>query len=149
MCFVLYAGTSKPLPRREWNKDAPDLAIQSLSEREAPVRAHFTTPEVQFIGSTAGCGCDFPFVTLQNGQWPIFDFGEKEKSTAERDYYNRKALVDLLRETGEETIELYGIWDGDGAKSPQAMEDIRLVRVLDSDFHFKEQGFYKVNVKTR
>ncbi len=25
---------------------------------------------------------------------------------------NREALVTLLRESGEKTIELYGIWDG-------------------------------------
>jgi hypothetical protein len=34
------------------------------------------------IASTSGCGCDFPHVTLQNEQWPIFEDVEKD---AERD----------------------------------------------------------------
>src|SRR4029077_15587207 len=69
MCFVLYAGTNRPLARREWQKDAPDVGVVSLTERDAPVKAHFSSPEVQFIASTSGCGCDFPNVMLQNGEW--------------------------------------------------------------------------------
>ena len=47
MCFVLYAGTSKPMLRKEWHKDAPDLSVKALTERESPITAHFTKPEVQ------------------------------------------------------------------------------------------------------
>jgi hypothetical protein len=44
-------------------------------------------------------------------------------------------------------IELYGIWDGDFAKPPQAREDIPLKCLLDGDFSFKEQGFYRVDIE--
>jgi len=70
MCFMLYAGAAIALPRKEWRKEKPDISIASLTEHEAGVQAHFTKPEVQSIGSTSGCGCDFPCVTLQNGEWP-------------------------------------------------------------------------------
>ena len=46
MCFVLYAGTSKPMPRKEWSNDAPDLSVQVLTERESPIAAHFSKPTV-------------------------------------------------------------------------------------------------------
>ena len=72
MCFVLYAGTAKPLTRQPWNKEAPDLSIASLTERDVAMKAHFSKPEVQYIGSTSGCSCDFPFVILQKGEWPFF-----------------------------------------------------------------------------
>lgn len=145
MCFALYAGTINPLPRSEWNKDAPELSVQSLTEQEISVRDHFTTPEVQYVGSTSGCGCDFPFVMLQGGAWPYLDDPDKDKDLVERDRYNRQALVNLLRETGEKTIELYGVWDGEHTKPPQAKENISLKKLLDTDFRIKEQCFYRVS----
>jgi hypothetical protein len=143
MCFMLYAGTAKALPRKEWQKASPDISIASLTEHEVAVRVHFTKPEIQSIGSTSGCGCDFPCVTLQNGSWPTFDYGDdRERDEIER--YNREALVRLLRNTMEEALELYCVWFGDFAKSPLAREEIFLNRILDTDFRFKERGFYKV-----
>lgn len=146
MGFVLHAGTTKPLQRRKWLKEAPALAVVSLTERDAPIKAHFSSPEVQYIGSTSGCGCDFPNVNLQNGEWPTFEVaGDLERDASDR--YNRQALVALLRESGEKTIELYGVWDGDFAETPKALEEVSLQRILDSDFHFKEQGFYRIRVE--
>jgi hypothetical protein len=55
-------------------------------------------------------------------------------------------LVALLRESGERFVELYGIWAGDFAKPPQVVEEISLERILEADFRFKEQGFYRVSV---
>jgi hypothetical protein len=118
----------------------------SLTERDAPIKQHFSTAEVQYVGSTSGCGCDFPFVNLQKGQWPIFDLGnDAEREVSNRN--NREALVDLLRESGEKTIELYGVWDGDFVAAPKAREEVSLERILDSGFHFKEQGFYIVRLE--
>jgi hypothetical protein len=146
MCFVLYAGTTKPLQRRTWQKEAPDLSIASLTERDAPIKGHFSNSEVQYVGSTSGCGCDFPCVNLHKGEWPIFEVGSDPERDAS-DRYNRKALVALLQESGDKTVELYGVWDGDFAKTPRVIEEISLQRILDSDFRFKEQGFYRVRVK--
>jgi hypothetical protein len=150
MCFVLYAGTTKPIPRKEWQKETSDLAVESLKEREGPIRAHFSNPEVQYIGSTSGCGCDFPHVTFQNGEWPTYFLDlEKDANKLASDRLNREALVDLLQKSGETTVELYGIWDGDGnfAERPKAREVISLQRILDSNFYFKEQGLYTVRIK--
>lgn len=118
MCFVLYAGTNKPIPRREWLKSAPDISVASLTEHDALIRTHFKSPEVQSIGSTAGCGCDFPHVLLQNGEWPAFDFNDTERVATFGQ--NRRALATLLRDTGENNMELYGLWWGNFAKEPLA-----------------------------
>ena len=108
MCFLLFAGTTKPLPRKKWDKDAPDISVEPLAEGDAPVRTHFTNPEVQCVGSTSGCGCDFPNAMLQNEEWPFF---EDTREDVARDRYNQQALVNLLRATGEKIVELYGIWE--------------------------------------
>jgi hypothetical protein len=150
MCFVLYAGTTTPLPRRSFDKYAPAISVESLTERDTPIRQHFRNPEVQYIGSTSGCGCDFPHATLQNGQWPELEIPEdveKDELDIARglsDHHNREALVNLLRTSGNKMIELYGVGDGDFATPPKAQEDISVDKLLDPHFHFKEQGFYRV-----
>jgi hypothetical protein len=150
MCFVLYAGTTRPLPRKTWQKEDPNINVEPLTERDAPIKTHFSTPEVQYIGSTSGCGCDFPHAMFQNGGWPEIDFQEdldEDPARIANDKQNREALVDLLRKSGEKTVELYGIWDGDFAESPANQEQIAADRILDSTFLFKERGFYIVAIQ--
>ncbi|HJT71162.1 MAG TPA: hypothetical protein VJ731_13265 [Terriglobales bacterium] len=142
---MLYAGTLKALPRKAWQKAAPDLSVASLAEHDATVKAHFDSPEVQSIGSTASCGCDFPCVTLQSGGWPGFDSDEDPEQVA-TERYNREALVRLLRSAHEQTVELYCVWFGDFGTPPLAREEILLTRILDADFRFKERGFYLVRI---
>jgi hypothetical protein len=60
---------------------------------------------------------------------------------------NREALVDLLRESGDEVVELYGVWDGDFVEAPKVQESIAAETILDSGFLFKERGFYRVAVE--
>jgi hypothetical protein len=153
MCFVLYAGTVSALPRAAFNKDAPDLSVESLTERDAAMRLHFSNPEVQYVGSTSGCGCDFPNVMFQSGGWPTIDIGDAEKDEFDMardisDRHNRELLVSFLRANGDKLVELYGVWHGGNeafTKSPQAVENIPLDRILDSDFRFKEQVLYRVH----
>jgi len=147
MCFVLYAGTSHPIARKEWLKDAPDVSVKSLTERESPIAAHFSKPQLQNIGSTSDCGCDFPHVMFQNGEWPWFD-DEPEREATDR--YNLERLVALLRETRDPAIELYGVWDGDFdfTTPPAIREEISAETILERGFRFKEQGFYVVSFKS-
>jgi hypothetical protein len=142
MCFMLYVGTTTALPRREWNKDVPDISVASLTEHDSSIKEHFKSAEVQRLGSTAGCGCDFPHVLLQNGEWPTFDFEDAERVATFSQ--NRKALATLLRNTGETTIEIYGVWWGNFAKEPLSCEDIPLLRIFEPDFLFQGQVFYRV-----
>ena len=104
---------------------------------------------MQYIGSTSGCGCDFPHATFQNGEWPEISYRAyrvelEDPESLASDRRNRKALVDCLRKSNERLVELYGIWDGDFTEVPQARESIILEDLLDSDFLLKERGFYKV-----
>jgi hypothetical protein len=148
MCFQLYAATTKPIPRRKWKRDSQDLPVESLTEHDAAVKTHFTNPEVQFIGSTSGCGCDFPNIMFQNGDWPFLEDSEIDEEQTASDRMNREGLVSILRSTGDSFVELYGMWDGDFAEAPRAFEDISLETILKPGFHFKERGFYKVRLNS-
>jgi len=145
MCFMLYVGTENPLPRRHWVQEAPDLSIEPLDEHDAPIKLLFKKPEVQYVGSTSNCGCDFPYLMYQNGGWPI-EGAASDEERLDSDRFHREALYKLLRATDEDTVEIYGEWAGDHAAKPRVQEDISLDRILDSDFYFKEQGFLRVKL---
>jgi hypothetical protein len=147
MCFMLFAGTNKPIPRTNWNKNARNIWIRSLVEDESQIAVHFNRPEVQFIGATSGCGCDFPWVMFQNGGWPVAENNEKDGEQEVSELFNREALVGLLKMIDEESIELYGVWAGHYASEPQIRETIPVERILDSDFGLKERGFYEVKLR--
>jgi hypothetical protein len=144
MCFMLYAGTSEPLPRREWNEDVPNLYVKSLDRADEIVTTHFSQAEVQIIGSTSGCGCNFPNATLTEEGWVGYP---AESEAAER--FNRAELVALLQESGEEMVELYGVWldDKETLSKPEVFrENIALTRILEPTVRFKERGFYRVSL---
>ena len=83
---------------------------------------------------------------FQREEWPIF---EKDADQEASNRHNQEALIKLLRSTGEETVELYGMWeDGDYLKKPKIREEITVQKLLDRDFRFKEQGFYVVRLET-
>jgi len=148
MCFLLYLGTQRPLPRRDWNKETLNLSVVSLTEREFSVKAHFSTPEVQYVGSSSNCGCDFPHATLQNGDWPTLDLPpellDRDAARAATELDNKRALIDLLLSSGENSLEMYGILVGDFALPPQAVESISIANIRAAGFTFKERCFYKV-----
>lgn len=71
--------------------DAPDVCVKSLGETDANIASHFTRPEVQYVGSTSGCGHDFPHTTLYSALVET----DPEWEASER--LNRERLVTLLR----------------------------------------------------
>jgi hypothetical protein len=50
-----------------------------------------------------------------------------------------------LRQSGEEAVELYGVWSGDFSE-PKSREEILVTDLLNPNFYFKEQGFYGVKM---
>jgi hypothetical protein len=145
---MLYAGTEKALPLLEWSKDAPTIWVRPLVEGEEIVRSHFSKPTIQYIGATSGCGCDFPHSLLNDGEWLSLEKEAEETSLEEQQTYrsNGHALMNLLRDFGEGTYELYAFWAGNGTKTPLAVESIPLQGIVDPDFRFREQVFYKIHV---
>lgn len=62
---------------------------------------------------------------------------------------NRSALISLFKSTGDLFVEVYGVWDGDFSEVPRASEVITLDQIPDSNFYFKERGFYRIEIGTR
>lgn len=151
MCFLLYAGTRTPLPRKEFQQDAPAISVLPLTDHDAAIKNHFSKPEVQYIGSTSGCGCDFPHAMFQSGGWPEIAYVQEDDWLPETRAAHRKnceTLVALLRTANEEVVELYGVWEGEYDAKAESREAIPLERILAADFFFKERGFYTVRVES-
>jgi hypothetical protein len=134
MCFMLYAGTDHQIPRREFDQSAPNISVQDLNACEEPIRAHFRKPEVQNIGSTSSCGCDFPKALLMSGIWPDRGDADGDEEYLSNCRANCRKLFDLLKTIDDETVELYGIWAGDETEEPMIRESISLGQILDPDF---------------
>jgi hypothetical protein len=87
--------------------DTRVLSVESLTDWDAPVKAHFSNPEVQYIGSTSSCGCDFPHAMFQNFGWPEIEFQEyveRDPKRTSTGNYNKEALVNLLWASGDRVV---------------------------------------------
>jgi hypothetical protein len=88
--------------------------------------------------------CGFVQVMFQGGGWPYFEDPGADEAETITERLNCQKLFSLLESTGDSTVELYGIWDGDFAEAPAAHDNIPLEAILEPDFRFKERGFYEV-----
>jgi hypothetical protein len=146
MCFVLYAGTDGPLPLKEWRKEAPCVYAERLGEQNSTVIGHFSKPFVQYVGSTSGCGCDFSFWMADQGEPdPTFENRDADQIAINRK--NSEELADLLRASGETSVELYGVWSGNEFIAPQHHKEIALNRIVESPFRFREHVLYKISIR--
>ncbi len=143
MCFTLFVGTDGPLPLREWRKEAPAISVEPLSEDQGAIKAHFSKGIVQYVGSTSGCGCDFPHWEIIQGQVLPEDFDPRDEDEKRSTHENVATLVKLLRESGEQDWELYGVWNSD-PESPVAVKSIALEEIEKPHFLFIERVFYRV-----
>jgi hypothetical protein len=147
MCFLLYVGTDTPLPRSDWNMTDPHVHVCDLKESELWTRSVFKKPEIQYIGSSTNCGCAFPFVMHQNGDWPYWLDPVNDAEEIANDMRECEELFQLLSQPDEEEIELFGVWAGDEAKGPLVREEISLEDIRRRYFRFKEGGFYCVKLR--
>src|ERR1039458_6310069 len=122
MCFQLYAGTQRPLPRSEWNMNDPHVHVCDLKESDSWVRSILTKREIQYIGSTTCCGCAFPSVMHQNGGWPYWLDPLKDAEEIASDQRECKELCHLLSQLDEDEIEIYGVWARNEGKGPLIRE---------------------------
>ena len=147
MCFLLYAGTEKPLPRSEWSKDDPHVHVCDLNESDSWTSSVFSKPEIQYIGSTSCCGCAFPSVMHQNGDWPYWLDPIKDAEEIASSKRECEELCQLLSQLDEDEIELYGVWAGDEGNDPLVREEITLDDIRRELFRFKEGGLYRVKLR--
>ncbi len=59
MCLAVYIGTDEELPLSAWVEDQTLVCFSALNEKDFPVRKHFSSKNVYYVGSDEGCGCGF------------------------------------------------------------------------------------------
>jgi hypothetical protein len=148
MCFHLYAGTSRPLPRSEFDASDPRVHVSDLRASEASTRLIFNKPEVQYIGSSTHCGCGFPSVMQDSaGGWSYWVDPVKDAEVLIENQRECEQLCLLLSQIDEDEIELYAVWEGDQDKEPLVREEIALDDIRRECFRFKEGGFYRLKLR--
>jgi hypothetical protein len=143
MCMALYLGSSTDPPIIEFDEKSPSFNTKVLEEKELGLKRHFSLINVIYIGSDEGCGCGFNHALLDDNGWlPVIN---ENQNNAE----NQRKLFEYINASfyNQEYVEIYGVWNGDPKLKPVINEEIDLELLLHPDFFFKEQGFYKVNIK--
>lgn len=118
--MVLFLGTEAALDTTDFSPEAPAFYVGVPRESEAPVRRHFSTSRVYYLGSQTGCGCGFEYGDLDADAYP-------EAATS------RQRLADLLRallDAGH-PAEVYACWSGDEAADADHRSRVRPEAVLD------------------
>ena len=146
MCFVLYIASNKPLPIIPWDPDADCVHTEDLPEAAVAFRSHFTGRHVYYVGSDTNCGCGYRHATYNNGSWPDEEW--RLEDDAREAQPNHERLVRLIREhlEGEESCELYGVWDGSSIDPAVCHLDITLQGLQELDFCFRERCHYTVQL---
>ena len=148
MCFILHMASTAKVPRRAWDGNDRHLCVEDVHGVEERVRAHFTLPEVAYVGSSLVCGCGFRSVSFQDGDWPgEWMIGEGECEPPDdhlRDHHELYDLVFSLLSNGH-PVELYGCWDGDEEHRTEHRETIVPERLMDTGFWFRSRGLYSLS----
>ena len=137
--MVLFLGTDAELTTSEWSQQEPTFFIGAPSEGEAPVRRHFSTPNVYVLGAHTGCGCGYGYG--QDPEWYAWAAEFPEEADPDPDPLepvSRRQLADFLRQLVDEghTVDVYACWSGDEAQqsagslllTPEAFLDPSCIR---------------------
>ena len=105
MCLGIYLAAAAPLDTIEWAPERPAFNVAGLTEREDPVRRHFSQPHIYYLGSHSRCGCGFQAN------------GDRDPAAGERSRAALAAYVGAARRLGP--AELFVCWEGDYAVPPE------------------------------
>ncbi|WP_367874562.1 hypothetical protein [Luteolibacter sp. Populi] len=132
MCYILYMASDKILPLIPYDPEQRAFCVQEPGSYGGDIRTQFTKAHVYELGSDQGCGCGFP----GEHDWMNED---PEKLAATRDNQERLSRYLAACLEDEDSLELYGCWNGDESLPPVRHREITPQDVLGERFHFIEK----------
>jgi hypothetical protein len=151
VCLFVWIGSQRPVARvvvasETWSRveEVPD---------DAPVRAHFASPCVAYVGAHEGCGCGFQSQKLfYDGLASVAEAIAYEDAMTgdERDEFrgeqrSRALLYGLITEAVRDgDVELYACWVGNEAQPPADVQLRAATWLLDDLIPFAERTRYLV-----
>jgi hypothetical protein len=132
MCLVLYLASDRKLPKIDLDKAAPRFYVNPNDPDASNAAAHFTKPNMAYVGSDNGCGCGF----RREHDYMIDD---PEQIASKND--NQKRLHDYVAESlaNETFVELYSCWSGDESLPLEHDRTIAIAELLSENFAFLER----------
>ena len=132
MCYILYMASDKVRPLIPFDPDHRAFCVQEPGAYGGNIRAQFTKPHVYELDSDQGCGCGF----AREHDWMNED---PEQLAATRDNQERLSRYLAACLADEDSLELYGCWNGDESQPPVRHREITPQDVLGERFHFIEK----------
>lgn len=146
MCFALYLASNTPIPIIPWDENTRLLHTERVDTADPRIQGKFKYSNIAYIGTDTCCGCGFRNVPFQDGSWPGENwYTDIEESVIEKQP-NHEQLVKFITEnfSDQDSVELYGIWEGLPAKPILSDQTISQSKLLDPHFFFREDGHYMV-----
>lgn len=142
--MAIYIATIKEMPTIPYNESNRCFNTQNITKKEQIITNIFSLPFVKYLGSDEGCGCGFRHALLEDHKW----FEVIDENENEIDNSNHQNLVDFVAKNNENEskVEILSCWDGDFNEHIEYRSKIKLTDILDSNFYFKERGFYTVEL---
>lgn len=141
MCLMLYIGTAEDLPVRS----SKDLTVEELLANRQSVTQWFSQPVVRFVGAHTGCSCGFPSV-ISDSPIEYYEGMPLQSDDRAADLRSVRALIELLGRisAASSPVELYPLADGDEAKPPKGVIELRLAEIDPERFFFNERFMHVV-----
>jgi len=132
--MVVYVASDYDLPTSVWDQARPRFYVQEVTDRNAPVRRHFSQPCVYYAGSHEGCGCGF-----QYGEY------EDEDPSANQDSRRRLAEFLSLALQHQPAVEVFACWSGDEAAPAEHRGRVRPMDLIRDRTFFRERELLVVS----
>jgi len=134
MCLMVWIGTKNPV-------SAVSHALEADGQRnrldpvaaDNPVRRHFSSPHVTYVGSHEGCGCGFNSGVLEfEGFLSVADvlplleaMNDEERDSFHAEQRSRERLEALITASLREgPVEVYACWAGDENEPSNRVEEV-------------------------
>lgn len=136
MCLAVYIASATALPLVTWDEARPAFYVDGVAPND-PVRARFSMPNVNYLGSHEGCGCGFKYGVMPAG---LEDQDDEAKGRAAVDAlraYVAKAAVG-------QPIEMFACWEGEQQLPVLETERISPEQLGGESFDFQQRHLLRV-----
>jgi hypothetical protein len=129
---MLYLASENSLPVEKFEDCNPTFYVEKFKTLFNAMNITFNKKHIYYVGSDEGCSCGFKLEV---------DCKHQEDLVNEQKKSNQIALHNYLKKCleFEETVELYGIYNGDEGQRVVSEREVSVNELLKDDFYFIEK----------
>ncbi|MBI3267554.1 MAG: hypothetical protein HYZ53_00920 [Planctomycetes bacterium] len=142
MCLMVWVGSTEALSADDYLRDLPEAAYFRIEAipTSAPVRAHFSSRHVTYVGSHQGCGCGFNsdeytfrgFALVADVVSLLSAMSQKERGDFDSSQLSRRRIYDLVGQALRGgPVELFCCWAGEESEPAKREVDVHSCWIIE------------------